>query len=321
LTSKKLTNITSDDAGVRVTCADGSVYQGSIVLGADGVHSKTRTLMRRLALAADPAVSTFWDPEDPFTAHYRCLWASFPRPSDPGESFETHSTDNSVMYITGRERGWIFLYEKLPQPTRERSFYTNKDVDAFALKFAEYPVNERLKVKDVYAERLTAGMSDLEEGIAKHWSWGGRIVLAGDAGHKFTPNAGLGFNNGIQDVVALCNGLHKAVTNAGPSKQPDTATLAGVFEEYQSSRSKMLESDYRQSARITRLHAWANSIYYVMARYILALGFVQKLMMNTSAASSIRQGLVLDYIPTAEPLVGRIGWDHPLNSPSAGGEP
>jgi 2-polyprenyl-6-methoxyphenol hydroxylase-like FAD-dependent oxidoreductase len=45
-TNKQLENIEETDDGVTVTCADGSTYQGSIVLGADGVHSQTRQLSK-----------------------------------------------------------------------------------------------------------------------------------------------------------------------------------------------------------------------------------------------------------------------------------
>ncbi|KAJ1326515.1 salicylate hydroxylase [Microdochium nivale] len=174
--------------GVRVTCADGTVHTGSIVIGADGVNSFARAAMRRLALAdwrqkkkkekkraADKekksgdgsAASTApgssdihdnnekidddddndndnddqdldWDPEDPFPAEYACLWASLPPPpsssadastapgasgtspsssSSPspwaGMTCNTHDAGRSTMHVAGRERSWVFLFEKL----------------------------------------------------------------------------------------------------------------------------------------------------------------------------------------------------------------
>ncbi|KAK7423009.1 hypothetical protein QQX98_001299 [Neonectria punicea] len=200
LKGKKLEDIASDEQSVKVTC--------SIVIGADGVHSKTRRIMRKLALEADPQAE--WDAETPYISAYRCLWCSFLRPSDSGEAFETQHKNQSVMYLSGQERAWIFLYEKLPEPTKERTSYTDDDVDALAARFADFPVTDTLKVKDVFAEKLTAGMANLEEGVLQHWSMG-RVVLVGDACHKFTPNAGLGFQNGIQDVVALINNVRTTV--------------------------------------------------------------------------------------------------------------
>ncbi|KAK7415129.1 hypothetical protein QQZ08_012428 [Neonectria magnoliae] len=255
---KKVVAINSNDEGVRVTSDDGSIYEGSIVLGADGVHSITRNLMRDLALSEHP--ETDWDPKEPFTSAYKCLWASFPRPSEPGANFETTSKDRSAMYLTGRERGWILLYDK-SEPTNTLRSYPEKEVEEVAAKLAEFPVTETLKVKDVVKERFTWGMSDLGEGILKHWSYG-RIVLTGDACHKFTPNAGLGLNNGIQDVVVLCNGLHQAVADG----KTDIATLAKVFEKYQSDRAEAVENDYKQSALATRLQTWSSGLNYFLSR-------------------------------------------------------
>ena len=292
-----------------MTCADGTSYEGSMVIGADGVHSKTRQVMRRLALAADPARA--WDAENPFTAAYKCAWCSFPRRTEVGDTTETQNKDHSVMYLSGRERGWIFLYERLPQPTTERIHYTPEDIEAMAERFAEYPITETLRVKDVYAERFTAGMANLEEGILEHWGWG-RIALVGDACHKYTPNAGLGLNNGIQDVVVLCNGLHKALQSATEAPL-DTATLGRVFEEYQTERAAPIHQDAKRSAQLTRLHAWANTFYYVMARYILSWGVIEGLLLNYQAASKIKQGPVFKYISATEPFTGTVKWDHPLD--------
>ncbi|PYI01546.1 FAD/NAD(P)-binding domain-containing protein [Aspergillus sclerotiicarbonarius CBS 121057] len=309
LVNKKVRDIESHDTGVRVTCADGTSYEGSMVLGADGVHSKTRQVMRRLALAADPTRT--WDAETPFTAAYRCMWCSFPRRSDIGISTETQNTDKSIMYLSGRERGWIFLYERLPQPTTERTNYTAEDTEAMAARFAEYPITETLRVKDVYQERFTAGMANLEEGILQHWGWG-RIALAGDACHKYTPNAGLGLNNGIQDVVVLCNGLHQALQSATDG-QLDTATVGRVVDAYQTERAAPIRADAKQSAHVTRMHAWANTLYYLVARYILSWGVIEGLLINYLAANAIKKCAVLKYIRTTEPFVGAVKWDNPLD--------
>ncbi|KAM0426036.1 hypothetical protein ACHAPT_008667 [Fusarium lateritium] len=304
--NKKVTTIDSNDEGVNVTCDDGSIYDGSIVLGADGVHSITRSLMRDLALSENPKL--VWDPKEPFTSVYKCLWASFPRPSEPGANFETTSKDQSAMYLTGRDRGWILLYDKSPEPTTDLRSYSEKEVEEMAAKLAEFPVNETLKVKDVVKERFTWGMSDLGEGILKHWSYG-RIVLTGDACHKFTPNAGLGLNNGIQDVVVLCNGLHQAVAD---EQQPDTATLEKVFRKYQDDRAEAVEQDYKQSALVTRLQAWASGLYYFLSRFVLSNNFVARFVARFVTSPHIRKARVLDFARATELPLGNVGWQYAI---------
>ncbi|KAK7409441.1 hypothetical protein QQX98_008402 [Neonectria punicea] len=302
--NKKVVAINSNDEGVCVTSDDGSIYEGSIVLSADGVHSIVRNLMRDLALSEHPKID--WDPKEPFTSVYKCLWASFPCPSEPGANFETTSKDQSVMYLTGRERGWILLYDK-SEPTNTLRSYSEKEVEEVAAKLAEFLVNETLKVKDVVKERFTWGMSDLGEGILKHWSYG-RIVLTGDACHKFTPNAGLGLNNGIQDVVVLCNGLHQAVADG----KTDIATLAKVFEKYQSDRAEAVEKDYKQSALVTRLQTWASGLYYFLSLFVLSNNFVARFATQFVVSPHIRKARVLNFFRATELPLGNVGWQYAI---------
>lgn len=315
LNGKKVIDIQEEAHGVRVTCADGSSHEGDIVLGADGTHSKTRQVLRNIALHADP--KSDWDQESPYISEFRCMWCSFPRPSssEPGENFETTNKDFSAMYLTGKERGWILLYDRLPKPSTERHVYNDKDVEAFAANFAEYPVTTTLKVKDVWAERLTFGMSDLQEGIAKHWSLG-RIVLAGDACHKFTPNAGLGLNNGIQDVVVLCNELQTAISET-ESGHPDTKTLTKAFERYQEARLPPLKEDYDQSAMATRLQTWANGFYYFLERFVLSHNFIINAVVNYILSPRIRAGVGLNGLAATGFPKGRIEWQYKLSDTSA----
>ncbi|KAJ4295802.1 hypothetical protein N0V88_004504 [Collariella sp. IMI 366227] len=84
-------------AGVEVTCTDGIVYQGSIVIGADDVHSTTRHLMREAALKNDP--SRDLDAEDPFPAAYQLLFGAFPSLSAAGRGYDIHAKDMSIMVI------------------------------------------------------------------------------------------------------------------------------------------------------------------------------------------------------------------------------
>lgn len=215
------------------------------------------------------------------------------------------------MFLAGRERGWIFLYERLSEPTTSRMDYTEEDRQAFAAKFADFPVTDKLKVKDVYDTRLTDGMANLEEGILKHWSWG-RIVLTGDACHKFTPNAGRGLNNGIQDVVALCNRLHEILETRSEADLPDLLTLGKMFADYQQTRSAPVKSDGDQSLYLSRMHAWANWFSYFMSRYVLSYDWLLTWTLNSLAAKEIRKSLVLNYIHVDEPFLASVEWEHPL---------
>ncbi|KAK4075352.1 uncharacterized protein Triagg1_4473 [Trichoderma aggressivum f. europaeum] len=311
LMGKKVLDIQSGEKKVKVVCDDGSTYEGDLVLGADGVHSQTRKIMRKLAVEADPIVT--WDPEVPFTASYRCLWATFKRPTAMGDSCETQHKDTSVMYVTGKERGWIFLYEKLPEPTKERTSYTSEDVEAMGNQFAEYPITDNLKVKDVFPDRITGGMSDLQEGICNNWGWG-RIVLAGDSIHKLTPNAGLGYQTGLQDVVSLVNHLRQLVVSSESSMGPSVSALEAMYKSYQSQRWDRLAHDSSVSRHLTRLHAWANVWYYLVGRFVLLPYFMTYVMSEWLEAPAMSKALAFNFLDAQEPYEGQVPWVHPLKN-------
>lgn len=310
-TGKKVIDIVHHDHGVDVICADGSKHRGSIVIGADGAHSTVRRLMHGLALSAGVPASKLND-EATYVAEYRALWCVFPRPPglESGHVFDTHGKDVSLQCLSNAGRSWIFIYERLPKPTRERVSYSQEDIDALVARNSEMAISTTLKVKDVYPSRYTAGLTNLEEGIVKQWSWK-RIVLAGDACHKFTPNQGLGYNNGIQDVVALVNGL-RGMVDAGPAAASADA-LAAAFEEYQATRMKNLAKDYNFSASTTRMSAWRSWTAWLMDRYILPRlpAAFESYILTRVVGKVVSEGLVLNH-PGHEAFEGKVPWKNAM---------
>lgn len=310
LTKKKVVSIEQDEHTVCVSCADGSIFKGSMVMGADGVYSKTREQLRQAMLRAGRQAEC--DEEQPYESSYRLLWCTLPRPpsTSPGIGGETQDKDRTLQLMVGKEWAWILLYEKLETPTRERIVYSKEDIDNFAESFANYPVSETLSLKDIFQSNK-AGMTTLAEGVVKNFSHG-RIVLVGDACHRFTPNAGLGLNNGIQDVAAVCNGIYAAVQDS-PDGNPSLATLEATFNHYRNERLAFVKKDFRASALLTRLQAWANTWFYVCARFLLVPDWFQRLTMRNIAVPNMRLAPVLKYASAIkEPYVGTVAWANPI---------
>ncbi|KUI52937.1 2-heptyl-3-hydroxy-4(1H)-quinolone synthase [Cytospora mali] len=311
-TNKKLASIENTSDGVVVTCEDGSKYEGSIVLGADGVHSPTRQFLRDHYLKATPEAEV--DDEAPFSVEYRTMWCSLPRRHEyaPGDHCITHGNLASLQLLNSSKRAWLFLYEKLDEPAKERVSYGEADMEAFAAKHGDMVVGDRLKLRDIISTRESGGMANLEEGVLKHWS-SGRIVLAGDACHKYTPNAGLGLNNGIQDVVALVNELHRCLESVGQGISPGSHELAAAFKRYEEPRKALAREDLDLSAHLTRLCAWPNTGYWLFDQYVMGnIPGLNEIFLRYSVSPKISRGLCLDFVESEEPFQGRVPWVHTM---------
>ncbi|KAG8164247.1 hypothetical protein KVR01_006165 [Diaporthe batatas] len=315
-TGKKVIGVTINKDNIEVFCGDGTTFCGSVVIGADGVHSKVRQSMRNLAIECSERK---FNVEKPYLSEYKVLWCTFPRQpcNEPGDTVEIHGRDVSLQCINSQKRSWLFIYEKLAAPTRDCVSYSQQDVEEFATRHGELAVCEHLKVKDVFPKCHTAGMSNLEEGIVEHWSWG-RMVLVGDACHKFTPNQGLGYNNGIQDLVALVNELNRTLSDehrsGGAALSLDSLTR--VFSRYQAARMELLQNDMKSSASWTRMSAWRNCILHLLDRYVLpAVPKMDEFAITHMVSGPVSRMLVLDFIESEEPFRGTVGWKHSMKVP------
>ncbi|KAM0103942.1 hypothetical protein ACP6JE_001309 [Aspergillus fumigatus] len=71
---KKVSDIKTTETGVVVSCTDGTSYEGSMVIGADGAYSVVRKHIQLMALREQPAAKE----ERPFLTTYRAFWMLMP---------------------------------------------------------------------------------------------------------------------------------------------------------------------------------------------------------------------------------------------------
>lgn len=314
LTSKKVVDIQTTDEGVTTHCADGTTYDGTFVLGVDGVHGKTRDIMRILALKQSPDAPV--NPERPFTAYYRVMFGAIPHPAGmlTGENHDCHGAKYSTMLITGNQgRAWFFLYESLDKPTQERVRYTEEDMEELATKCKNMHVSEHHTFGDIWPTRFKAGMTNLEEGILEHWS-GDRIVLAGDLAHKITPNIGWGYFAGVQDIIGLTNLIcAKGLQNRDESGPITTEELSRIFKEYEESRKPEMSNVLNLSASATRQSAWPQTWRGLLYRFMEWMSTVpgfEYFTIKYIASSVQTNALVLDFLSCEEPYHGLLPWKH-----------
>lgn len=313
LTGKRVTEVVSDDEGVEVKCADGSVYEGSLVIGADGIGSAARKAIRSIALKAG---STDVDEERPFLSTFKMLWFSAPRPAKLpiGSGICSFSSRASAQAVVGDELAWFFIYERLDKVTNEKAVYTEKDIEKMIAQWGHLIVDEGLRMDELYATRHKVGLINLDEGVVKNWS-GGRIVLVGDSVHKFTPSSALGYNNGVQDLAVALSEIIPLVRAHG---NPSVEALGSAFARYKEQRTRMLGKDYEMSRAATRSQTYDNLFLWVLCRLIVPyFGFLQKLLLTIGVNERLKQSRVLDFLPGEEPFSGKIPWNFPVKSGKA----
>lgn len=205
--SKRLRGVVSSGSSVTAEFADGSYAEGSILIGADGIHSQTRRvvfpeasspfytgLMVLGGFAKDAALKPahanlqsrahmiygtngffgygYHDAADPTAV----MWWSHQQRKEEPSAEELRSANPEVLreQLIEQHRGWAE-----PVPTILRS-------------------SQRILWGPIY------DVPDLET-----WSKG-RVVLIGDAAHAISPHAGQGVSLALEDAIYLAKCLRNA---------------------------------------------------------------------------------------------------------------
>ncbi|KAK8103618.1 6-hydroxynicotinate 3-monooxygenase [Apiospora kogelbergensis] len=244
-TGKLLVDIQRRAGGVTAHFADGTREDGSIVIGADGIWSTARELMRR-----DSPEGLF--DANPYLAGYRAVFGRAPLPTprqgasspvlEPEIQFEFHRDGALLQLFTSkREVHFIIYMRKKTEPRSEQENKAGKgggfdpnidDTDAAIAPWLDTRLVEGLTFRHLWQTRAAAGGADLDEGSVGLWSWG-RTVLVGDAAHKVLPNQGMGANGGFESAAALVNQLTALLRH---ESHPHAAELRQAFAAYQAER-------------------------------------------------------------------------------------
>ena len=230
----RLVSTTRTGAGVEATFSDGSVAAGDLLVGADGVHSRTRSLV-------DPAA-----PRARFggllSIGGRATGVDLPR--DPGV-FHMIFGRRAFFGYTGGDGGPAWWFANLPvarEPSRE--LLAGADDAAW-----------RRRLSDAFADdagpatALIAATSGELGAYATHdlptvprWS-GDRMVLVGDAAHATSPSGGQGAAQAIESAITLARCLR------------DVDGVDAAIAAYVAERRPRVERVVRYSARLSNSKA------------------------------------------------------------------
>lgn len=213
---KRLIDVVSTDGAVTAIFDDGSEATGDLLIGADGIHSATRTLIDPQApapryigknliygYATDPALPTA---PDTFRMVHGSTGAFGYTTSPTGETFWTTSAPGPEFNAT------------LPQDWQQRA------IDLFAGDADTSPADiiRATAPKDI----MVSGSYDVPSIKLWHAS---SMVLVGDAAHAATPAAAQGASMALEDSVILARCLR------------DLSTFDEAFRVYERIRRERVE--------------------------------------------------------------------------------
>lgn len=291
LLQKRVTDIKVLPDGVEVTCQDGHVERGSIVLGTDGVRSRVRELMTML----DKGETTIEKEKSPYIASHKNFFGDVPKlPGvEAGVNYEGLGDKVSTQLLVGSKRMWFNLYEQLDTPNSEHVRYTEKDQQELLDKWGHLFVAPGYRLRDIYEHRIKdSGLINLEEGLVDKW-YSDRIVLAGDAIRKVTPNAGWGYNSGFIDIVVLVNHLRRLL-KSDPS--PTTEALNKVFKQYHADRADHTQKTYKASKERVRAVVWPGWLQRTTALWIMPYVSLGQIDWVLKSRALQRDSPVLDWV-------------------------
>lgn len=225
--NKKVSQINLVTDGVEVLTKDGDSFQGSIVIGADGIYSTVRVEMFRLASESQP---DYFDQEEPdkVPCYYKC---SFGIAKDvPNWKYEemyiVQSDGVTQMLISGPEgRVYWFFFSQLPETKYGKAIpkFTMEDEAQFVKENAHRPITETITFGQVYERRISSTLTPLHEKVFEKWHFR-RVFILGDAAHKPNPIGGQGGNNAIESPASLVNVLLEKRDSRG-------GTLDNMFDK------------------------------------------------------------------------------------------
>lgn len=302
----RVVSVENSEDGAQVTLKNGTVVHGTVVVGADGVHSHTRALVQQ-----SRSLSSRSNEEHIMAPNYRGIFGRASNRNlniEPGVLFESRGAGSVIQCLSTRSD--IRFVTLTPQSadtpsTRKKSSLADKGT--YAATIADVKVLPGIKFADIWkdADKSGAALVEQEEGFLSTWCHD-RIVLVGDAVHKTTSVNGLGLNCGLHSAAALMNQLYKLKDKR--SSDISIEALRDSFKEYQHVREAECRTIWQQGCNAARDMTTVSRVNWFWNNYILPWvdieGFAKGIL---ASLLLIRYGQVLNFVHF-EGKSGKIAW-------------
>ncbi|KAH0593199.1 hypothetical protein MHUMG1_08921 [Metarhizium humberi] len=303
-TNKRVVRIHHHDDRVIVEASDKSRYVGEIVVGADGVHSKVRAEMWRLAGSLDPG--RIKEDEKGITVEYACVFGiSSSHPGlTPGQQISCFNNGRSILSVVGKcGRTFWFLFLKLDKRYAYGAAprFSEKEAAFHCEKLRSEPFWGSVRFGDLWDRREVFNMTPLEEALFTQWHLG-RMVCIGDSMHKFAPHIGQGANCAMEDAACLSNRLHEYFATSGSSK-PSSSEVVQIFQELAQQRIHRLTPMDRTARFAMRLQAREGMVKRLLGRLFVPYAGDK---LADWASADIADTVTLDFLPASKR--GGPGW-------------
>ncbi|KAK2052487.1 FAD/NAD(P)-binding domain-containing protein [Colletotrichum caudatum] len=319
--NKKVQRVETLEGSALVYTTDGSVFEGQIVVGADGVRSTIRKEMWRNAddngdSAAIPARDRGAVP-----CEHACIFGTAkPTPGiAPGQVISAHG-DGTVAGCMGGASGEVFVFWFWTLPASQRSCpvddiprFDDGDKRRELARAADVLIGEdRLRFRAVADNLEYSGVTALPHFVMRRWHYG-RILILGDAAHKFNPLVGQGGNSCIESCASLVNALKDRGLAGGTSwALPE---LAGAFAAVERQRIGRVEDMVEKCQDAMRTSAWDTLKGRLVFKYIMPI-MPTSLWLNFYS-DQISGGLSLKGVG---PLLSAHEWPYSDEKDGMGGE-
>ncbi|KAJ5122977.1 hypothetical protein N7448_009074 [Penicillium atrosanguineum] len=302
LVNKKTVDIENLPDGVRVHCADGSVYEGGLVVGADGVRSTVRQSMWK-SMEEHNLQAEVENEKTTMTSEYNCVFgiATATPGLNPGDVHRTYAEGYSFLAIIGSEgRVWWFLFTKMDRKYSHSEIprFSQKDMDEHVASYLSMPVTGSVPFSEIYERAIFRNMLALEESLYKHW-FHDRKVCIGDSVHKMTPNMGQGANSAIENAAMLANYLAKLTK----SSSYESEDIRRCLQDWQTTVQPRIGEIWHSACDLTRIEAKATLKGKI---FIYLLPYMQTMLLNKQSAVMVTAAKLDCLPPPARSLRGSI---------------
>lgn len=271
LMNKTVADVIHSADGVTVKCKDGTAYDGDILVGADGVYSKTREALWNLAAKEYP--DKVQKDRKAMTAEYQCLFGICSKVDglDIGDGDYGYDHDRSSLVVVCKGgRTYYFIFQKMSQAYRgtDMPHYSRKEAEEFARGHFDMKIRPNVTFEAIWNNTLASNLVVLEEATFEVWTHG-RIACVGDSIHKMTPNIGYGGNTAIESAAALASAIKEMADEAHGGHHPTESRIKERFTSYQNKRKERTDNIVKVSADVTRLQSLQQASHRIFVRYAI----------------------------------------------------